>query len=128
MNNSKSTEALILELEDRRFQAIVDGEFEVFAEHAHPDLSYAHSNGVVDTIQSYLKKCHEGFYVYHRVDHPISAIRVEGNIALVFGEMNADITAGGTAKSLRNKTLAVWINDAEAGAWKLLAFQPTPIA
>jgi ketosteroid isomerase-like protein len=126
MNNSKDTEALIRELEDRRFQAIVDSNFEAFAEHAHPDLTYAHSNGVVDTTASYLKKCRDGYYVYHSVDHPITSIRIEGNVALVFGEMNAEITAGGTRKSLRNKSLAVWLN--ESGSWKLLAYQPTPIA
>ena len=38
----------------------------------HPDLMYTHSNGVTDTLASYLEKCRNGFYVYHAVDHPVT--------------------------------------------------------
>jgi hypothetical protein len=41
----------------------------------------------------------------------------------VLGSMNADITAGGQPKQLRNLTLAVWIRQEQT--WSLLAFNPT---
>lgn len=126
MNMSNETDALIRSLEDMRYSAIVDGKFDIFEEVAHPDISYTHSNGVSDTLDSYLKKCKSGFYVYHHVEHPIHSIKVLGDSVLVFGEMNGEITAGGVRKVLKNKTLAVWVK--EAFEWKLLAYQPTPIA
>ena len=89
----------------------------------HPDLRYTHSNAVVDTLDSYLAKCRDGFYVYHSVDHPIDKITVIGDVALVFGEMKADLTAGGTHKQLDNGSLAVWTRTGPT--WRLLAFQPT---
>lgn len=125
MKNTKELENLIRSLEEKRYNAIVAGDFETFGTLAHPDLNYVHSNGVVDTLQSYLAKCLDGYYVYHRIGHPINSIKVIGDVALVFGEMNGEITAGGVQKTLNNKALAVWtLLD---GTWKLLAYQPTTV-
>jgi hypothetical protein len=96
---------------------------DAFAAHAHPDLAYTHSNAVTDTLESYVDKLRSGFYVYHRIDHPVDRILVSGDAAVVVGEMLADITAGGTRKTLANKALAVWVR--EDGRWLLLAYQPT---
>jgi len=125
MNNPRETESLIRALEAQRYRAVVFGDFDTFAELAHPELVYTHSNGLVDSLQSYLMKCREGFYVYHRIEHPIDSVRVIGDIALVLGEMNGEITSGGIQKTLRNQTLAVWAHT--DGDWKLLAYQPTPV-
>ncbi|MCX4703209.1 nuclear transport factor 2 family protein [Streptomyces sp. NBC_01373] len=114
---------IIRALESRRFDAIVARDFDTFAELAHPGLAYTHSNGALDTLSSYLDKCKSGFYVYHRIDHPIDAITVVGDTAVVIGEMNADLTAGGVRKELANRSLAVWTR--ANGAWKFLAYQPT---
>lgn len=125
MNNSNKAESFIRFLEAQRYRAIISSDFDTFADLAHPELVYIHSNGLVDSLQSYLTKCREGFYVYHHIEHPIYSVKVIGDVALVFGEMNGEITSGGVQKKLSNRTLAVWthIN----GDWKLLAYQPTPI-
>ena len=117
------TEATIRALEDARYDAVVRGDIGVFAELSHPELTYTHSTGSVDTLGSYREKLESGYYVYHRIDHPIDRIVVEGDTALVIGEMHADITAGGTRKTLANRALAVWVR--VDGAWRLLAYQPT---
>ena len=119
----KDVEA-VTELERQRFAAIVAGDFDAFAAVCHPELIYTHSTGVTDSLESYLTKCHEGFYVYHRVDHPVQRIVVTGDTALVLGEMNADLTSGGVRKQLRNSSLAVWVRVGES--WKLIGYQPTP--
>ena len=115
---------IIRELEDRRYAAVVAGDFNDFAAVCHLDLIYTHSNGVTDTLESYLEKCRSGFYVYHEIDHPVSKIVITGGVALVSGEMNAELTAGGTRKQLRNSCLAVWVR--EGDTWKLIGYQPTP--
>ena len=111
---------IIRELEDRRYAAVVAGDFDDFAAACHPDLIYTHSNGVTDTLESYLEKCRSGFYVYHEIDHPVSKIVITGGVALVSGEMNAELTAGGTRKQLRNSCLAVWVR--EGDTWKLIGY------
>ena len=118
-------EQIIRSLEKQRFQAVVDGDFNQFAALAHPELAYVHSSGTVDTVESYLKKCHSGYYVYKSIDHPIDEIRVYGKSVLVIGEMNAEMIINGEARSLRNKSLAVWVK--LEGHWKLVAYQATPI-
>jgi ketosteroid isomerase-like protein len=114
----------ITALERQRFDAMVAGDFDAFAAVAHPELIYTHSNAVTDSLESYLRKCRDGFYVYHHIDHPVTRIVVNGDVALVLGEMNADLTAGGVRKQLNNSSLAVWVRDGES--WLLIGYQPTP--
>jgi len=124
MSDSEQDLEAVTELEDRRFAAMVAGDFDGFAALCHPDLVYTHSTGVTDTLDSYLGKCRDGFFDYHRIDHPITKIVIAGDVALVLGEMNADLTVGGVRKQLRNCSLAVWVR---AGAsWRLIGYQPTP--
>ncbi len=111
-------------LEGRRYEAVVSGDFDAFAALCHPELVYTHSNGERDSLESYLQKCRAGHYVYHRIEHPIENIIVVGDVAVVVGEMNADITAAGAAKRLENSAIGVWVR--EDDDWKFLAYQPTP--
>ena len=39
---------------------------------------YTHSTGVTDTLESYLVRCRAGYYVYHRIDHPVAKMVVSG--------------------------------------------------
>ena len=66
MSDSDKDVEAITELERQRFEAVVAGDFDVFASVCHPDLMYTHSNGVTDTLAEYLAKCRDGFYVYHQ--------------------------------------------------------------
>ncbi|QKZ05766.1 nuclear transport factor 2 family protein [Pseudomonas eucalypticola] len=117
--------ATLRALEDQRYHAMRQGDLETFAHLAHPDLVYVHSNGVQDTLARYLAKCRDGLYRYHRIDHQVHEVRRAGDTALAFGEMWADITSHGVAKTLHNRTLSVWLDTAEG--WRLLAYQPTPV-
>ncbi|MFI9408564.1 nuclear transport factor 2 family protein [Nocardia gamkensis] len=118
-------ESTIRTLEDARYAAVLAGDVEAFADSAHPDLVYTHSNAVVDTLDSYLDKLRSGFYVYHRIEHPVDRIVVVGDTAVVSGQMNAEITAGGVRKQLRNRAQAVWVRHDDR--WLLLAYGPTVI-
>jgi ketosteroid isomerase-like protein len=116
----------LLSLEDRRYEAVLRSDFDAFAELCHEDLVYAHSNGDRDDLSSYVDKCRRGVYVYHRIDHPVEQVKVLGDVALVIGEMQADLTIKGKRILLNNTALAVWIRS--GSTWKLLAYQPTPKA
>ena len=117
------TEDTIRALEDARYAAMIAGDFAAFAAHAHPDMVYTHSTGIVDTLDSFREKVESGYYVYHRIDHPVDRILVVGDTAVVVGQMLADITAGGTDKRLANLCTATWVRD--GGRWLLLAYAPT---
>jgi ketosteroid isomerase-like protein len=117
--------AQIHELEDQRFAAAVAGDLDTFGSLCDDELAYTHSNGVVDSLDAYLKKCADGYYVYHRIDHPIDRVIVLGSdTAVVVGQMNADITAGGVDRELKNNITAVWTR--RPGGWKLISHASTP--
>jgi ketosteroid isomerase-like protein len=119
-----SDEQDILSLEDLRYEAVLRSDFDAFAELCHEELVYAHSNGERDDLRSYMDKCRQGVYVYHRIDHPVEQVKILGDVALVMGEMKAELTIRGTRTALDNTALAVWIR--VGSSWKLLAYQPTP--
>lgn len=114
----------IRELEDLRYDAVLRQDYDAFALLAHKDLVYTHSNGERDTLASYIEKCRAGKYAYHAIEHPIENILVVDNVAVVIGEMTADISVSGEPKRLENTAIAVWVR--ENDAWQLLAYQPTP--
>jgi hypothetical protein len=114
----------VLDAEDRRYRAMTDADLDVLDRLCADELSYAHSNGVRDTKPEYLEKVRSGYYVYHRIDHPVERVEMLGDTAIVVGRMTADLDSGGTRKTIDNLALAVWTRSATG--WRLLAYAPTP--
>jgi uncharacterized protein (TIGR02246 family) len=123
MKNADKDVETITDLERQRVDALVAGDLDAVAAISHPELTYVHSTGVIDTLESYLRKCREGLFVYRKIDQMIGKVRVRGDVGLVFAETEADVTSGGSPKHLRITSLAVWVRD--DGSWRLLAYQTT---
>ena len=115
----------VLAAEDRRYRAMLDADLTALAASCADELSYAHSNGARDTKAEYLEKVRSGYYVYHRVDHPVERVAVLGDTAVVVGRMTADLDVDGIAKTIDNLALAVWTR--ASGDWQLLGYAPTPL-
>jgi hypothetical protein len=114
----------VLAAEDLRYQAMLDADLSLLDRLFTDQLSYAHSSGVRDTKGEYLHKIESGYYDYLRIDHPVERVEVVGDTAVVVGRMTADLTVGGTPKTIDNLALAVWTR--ATGDWQLLAYAPTP--
>jgi hypothetical protein len=115
----------VLAAEDRRYQAMQDGDLATLERMCADELSYAHSSGARDTKAEYLAKVRSGYYVYRRIDHPVERVEVVGDAAVVIGRMTADLLVDGTPKTIDNLALAVWTR--AAGDWRLLAYAPTSL-
>jgi ketosteroid isomerase-like protein len=113
----------VLDAEDRRYQAMIDADLDVLDALCADELSYAHSNGVRDTKAEYFGKLRAGYYVYHRIDHPVERVAVLGDTAIVVGRMTAELDSAGTRKTIDNLALAVWSRT--VNGWRLLAYAPT---
>jgi len=124
---TRDTEAeqAVLAAEDRRYQAMQDGDLATLDELCAEELSYAHSSGGRDTKREYLDGVGSGQFVYHRVDHPVERVEVYGDTAVVIGRMIAELDVRGTPRRLDNYALAVWTRT--SGAWQLVAYAPTPV-
>jgi hypothetical protein len=125
MPHQHEEERAVLDLEDRRYQAMIDADLETMDRLCAEELSYAHSSGVRDTKAEYLAKIENGYYVYARIDHPVERVDVLGDSAVVVGRMTADLTVDGTAKTIDNLALAVWTR--AEGEWQLIAYASTPL-
>jgi ketosteroid isomerase-like protein len=115
---------IIRELEDRRYQAMLDGDSLVLGELLADDLCYTHSNTARDTKETLLKKVADQVLRYTRIEHPEDRIIIAGDTAVVAGSMIAAVLVNGAPKQLDNSCLAVWTR--ASGRWQLLAYQPTP--
>ena len=115
----------VLAAEERRYQAMIDADLTTLDELCADELSYTHSSGVRDTKAEYFEKLRTGYYVYHRIQHPVERVEVVGETAIVVGRMTADIHSGGTPKTIDNLALAVWTRTGIG--WRLLAYAPTSL-
>ncbi|MFC5947457.1 MFS transporter [Pseudonocardia lutea] len=122
--DTQKVKADILELEDRRYQAMVDNDTKALQELLSDELVYTHSNATRDTKHSYLDKVTAGFFVYHSVEHPVETLVVRDGLAVLTGQMRARVTNNGVERQLDNACLAVWAKEGED--WKFVAYQPTP--
>lgn len=116
---------VIAQLEERRYEAMRRADLAALGELLSEDLVYTHSNAARDDKASYLEKVGAKFFDYHRIDHEDQHIKVRGSVALVMGVMKADVSLNGTAKSLNNRYLAVWL--LEDAGWRFAAYAPTPV-
>ena len=119
------TRAELDELEDRRYAAMVDADLDALDELLSDDVLYAHSNASVDSKESYLKLIRTGALVYHELQHTTDDVVSRPGLVILSGTMTGSIHMNGVAKTLNSRVAAVWVD--EGGAWRLAAFQPTPI-
>lgn len=91
-----------------------------------PRLAFHHSNGAVDDKPAFLAKMAAGRIRYVSIDWSEDAVVPLGaDAALQTGRMLTVVRVEGQEKRLDNRVLEGW---ARAGdAWRLVAFQSTPI-
>jgi ketosteroid isomerase-like protein len=110
-------------LENRRYQAMTDGDVGALGELFAADLVYTHSDATADSRQSYLDRLASGYFKYGPISHPETSIVVHGDCVLVLGDMRGEVEIGGNLRVLNSASLSVWVRENER--WVLLAFQPT---
>ena len=125
MPHEHEEERAVLDLEDRRYQAMIDADLHTLDRLCADEISYAHSSGVRDTKEEYFAKVRSGYYDYHRIDHPAERVEVVGGTAIVVGRMTADLDVDGVGKTIDNLCLAVWSRTDDG--WRLLAYAPTAL-
>jgi ketosteroid isomerase-like protein len=109
-------------LEDRRYQAMTDGDAGTLEELFAADLVYTHSDATSDSKQSYLDRLASGYFKYGPIAHPETSVVVHGDCAIVIGDMRGEVRIGGQLRALNSRSLAVWVRENES--WVLLAYQP----
>ncbi len=89
-------------------------------------LCFSHATGQVDDKATYLAKISAGRIVYLSIDWSEErVIELAPGAALHAGRMVSKVTVENVEKRLDNRVLAAWV--LEGDAWRLAAFQSTPL-
>lgn len=112
-------------LEERRYQAMRTGDVAALADLFSEDLIYTHSNAERDGKRGYLSKVESGMFSFRQITVEDQVIKLIGDVAMVMGQMRADVVVGGVPKALNNRYLALW--QREGSDWRLVAYAPTPV-
>lgn len=123
--SSSAIESQITALEDERYQAMLERNFEVLERLFHAQMYYLHSSGGSDTKESYLKSLRAKAWEYHTIRREQQHIVASDHTALVFHQLFMDISVGGQSKQMSNRALAVWTREGmrEGEGWQLIGVQ-----
>ena len=117
----------IFAAEQRRCAAMIASDPAALAAILDDDLQFHHATGAVDDKAAFLAKMAAGRIRYAGIAwSEVKVTALADDAAMLTGRMATDVEVEGTAKRLDNRVLTIWRQS--QGAWRLLAFQSTPIA
>jgi uncharacterized protein (TIGR02246 family) len=117
----------VREADDERVRALLANDLPALDEILADDLTYVHSNGMLDTKQSYLESLRSGNTRYLTMDMSDVSVRALGeDTAVINAKFDARVLARGTEVNPRPRVLIVYAR--RDGRWQMTAWQSTPIA
>lgn len=128
---SLSSSAQKKELNDVKFAlevfrlALLSGDRAQLMQITTPELSYAHSSGVIENQQEFVEKLATGKSDFVKIDISNETITVYKNAAVVRHQLFADINDGGKPGTVKLNVLMFWV-ETKMG-WQLAARQATKI-
>jgi ketosteroid isomerase-like protein len=122
---SDAIKAEIKRLEDRRFQAMIDGDFDTLDKLLGADMIYTHSTAQSDTRAEYLALCKKGVFKYLKIERPIENIQVYNDTVVVTGQAKMEVMGDGKPRLLNSRYTDVWVKGAKG--WQMVVWQSTPI-
>lgn len=108
-NNTGITVADALHAEDARYEAQIANDFEALDALLGKDLVYFHSSTVQDTKASFIQSLRSGKVVYRSMERSGTKVRVFGNVAIITGKAEFEVTARGKDKTLNLLFHSVWV-------------------
>ena len=117
--------ASLLEAEEARRQAMVDGNTQKLDTLMADSMHYVHSSGIIDGKPAYLHLLSSGTVKYETVAFDKLNVQLIGQVGLITGTMKASLTRAGTRKQIATAYMAVWEHTGDE--WLLRAVQATTL-
>lgn len=114
----------VLQIEEQRWAAMIGNDFDMLDQLLHQDLSYTHSNAMVDTKDSYMENLTSGIVSYEAVEREETAVITSGDTAVITGKATFTVKIVDTDVTIVSRYSSVWVN--EDDRWQFFAWQNTP--
>lgn len=118
-------EAAVLSAQDARIAATIAADIASLEAMLTDDLSYTHSNAVVETRADFLEGLRTGRYRYRSVSFEERRVRPYGDSAVVAGTCRVQVTTGGREIEVRLRFTELYVK--QGGAWKMALWQSTRV-
>jgi ketosteroid isomerase-like protein len=119
----------VLAAQDVWKQALMKKDRALFEKILHPDLSYGHSSGAIETKAQAIEHVMKTGVEYTAIAFTDTKVKVQGNTALVTGKVDYHQKGKDKTNVINLVVLSVWVKGPQG--WQLLARQstrPTPPA
>jgi hypothetical protein len=113
-------EMAVMVADDARHKAMVAGDLPALGSLLDEELIYTHATARRETRQEYLQALALGRTRYLGVRRLNSSLRMYGQSALMIGESEIHVLAGGLERTVQNMFQSVWI--CREGLWKMTAW------
>ena len=126
VQTSTEIEREVLAADDARVKALLAADYDTAEKLFADELTYVHSNGSLDTKQSYMQGLRAGNSRYAEMNMFDMSVRAYGETAVLSGKFTAKVIIGGGAReaNLLSRVLMVWVK--RDGNWQLVAWESTP--
>jgi uncharacterized protein (TIGR02246 family) len=117
----------VLAADGERVRALLANDFEALEALLAADLTYVHSNGMLDTKASYIQSLRSGVSRYLTMDMSDVSVRALGeDVAVINAKFDARVLVRGNEVNPKPRVLIVYAR--RDGRWQMVAWQSTPIA
>lgn len=113
----------VLAAQDLWRQAMTRKDRAAFEKVLHPDLSYGHSSGLIETKAQAIQHVLGSSAVWERIEFRDTKVRVSGNTAYVTGKVDVHQRGKQNRTLIKLVVLSVWVK--ERAGWQMLARQAT---
>ncbi len=108
-------------MERQRFEAMTTKNIALLKEMLSDDLTYLHSNGLLEDKQQHLNNISTGYLTYSTLRPETMAVRVHGRSAIGNGIVHVTGVANGKPFDIRLRYTDVYFK--KKGKWQLAAWQ-----
>lgn len=118
-------EQAVIAAQDARVAATIAADVGKLAAMTTDDLSYTHSNAVVESRADFLEGLRSGTYDYHALSFEERRVRVFGDGAAVTGTCLVRVSVGGREIEVRLRFTELYVK--QDGVWKMALWQSTRV-
>jgi uncharacterized protein (TIGR02246 family) len=119
-------EQAVLAAHDKRIAATLAADLALLGGMMTDDLTYTHSNAVVETRADFLDGLKTGKYRYKAMTFDERRVRLHGDAtAIVSGTCRVQVTTGGRDVDVKLRFTELYVK--QGGAWKMALWQSTRV-